>query len=134
MTNKRKTKINLGGKRPTFEEIALGHTFKLVGQGRIERPEAFHCAFCGGKGQNFCLIERDDGENYKVGANCLQRVGLALKKSTPKLKRIDKTSTPKKIEQETVQKKLEDEDVSIATGDEYDEDFFDEILDKLENK
>lgn len=136
MTKTRKTQLELKGKRPSFEDIALGHTFKLIGTHSLEGDERFHCAFCGGRGRHFCLIERDDGENYQVGASCLQRVGLVKKAGTAKLKKLKEDSKPthrEQVEKETIKKKLEDADVNVATDVEYDEDFFDEILKELEN-
>lgn len=88
------------GKRPSFEEVVVGHTFKLIGAGRIEEGNYYWCAFCGGRGKNYYEIRRDDASIFKVGERCLRLVGLA-KRDLPKPK-------PKKVTTRVVTVKKEE--------------------------
>ena len=88
------------GKRPSFEDIAIGHTFTLIGAGRMKEGDYYWCAFCGGRGKNYYEVRRDDAPTYKVGETCLRLVGLA-KRDLPKPK-------PKKVTARVVTVKKEE--------------------------
>lgn len=62
--------------RESFEKIVTGHAFKLLGRGVMPEGSHFWCAFCGGRGKYYVEIVRDDEKKYKVGANCVSKVGL----------------------------------------------------------
>ena len=75
--------------KQSFEEIVTGHKFKVVKEGKTEEGSHFWCAFCGGRGKNYIEIVRDDDKKYKVGRNCLSKVGLKPPEKPPKLVKKD---------------------------------------------
>lgn len=97
-------------KRPTFEEVTYDKTFKVVGAGDMPKGEHFWCAFCGGRGIHFVLLERNDGQAFKVGHTCIGKVGLELPKSVAKvtIKRVStEEKKPAKVEKEKKPAKVE---------------------------
>jgi len=105
--------VKLKAEKTEFETIAMGHKFKAVGQGKLdkEKDEHFWCQFCGGRGEKYVVIERDDGRRFLVGRTCLGRVGLEYVHSLPEatikksemVKRVapKKPATPKKVVRKT---------------------------------
>jgi len=100
-------------KRPTFEEVVFDATFKVVGAGDMPKGEHFWCSFCGGRGIHFVLLERNDGQAFKVGRTCLGRVGLELPKSVKKVtirrigiekKKAEEVKKPEKVEEKKPEK------------------------------
>jgi hypothetical protein len=83
--------------KKNFEDLVVGHTFKIEEAGRTDR---FQCAFCGVYGQNFVSIRRDDGLLLKVGKTCLRKIGLELPKSMM-LKKGKKAEEPAGVEVST---------------------------------
>lgn len=110
--NEKLVGLDLESKREPFEEIAVGHTFKLNGAGRAKEGDFFWCAFCGGRGKNYYEVERDDSATYQVGERCLGLVGLA-KRDLPKPK-------PKKVvrlKKKAVKEEMPEDDFSAEALD-----------------
>ncbi len=66
-------------KRPTYEEVVFDASFKIVGVEVLQQEEKYAwCSFCGGRLRHPVLLERNDGQAFRVGKTCIGRVGLEL--------------------------------------------------------
>jgi hypothetical protein len=120
-------------KKQTFEELTVGHTF-TYGKKEEKLPIGTHfwCAFCGGRGRQAYTVIRDDGVELKIGATCLQRVGLSAPSEPKKAKPEPVVASEPEVQTQpgpiTSEPEVQAEPEPVASDD------LDDIFDELEGK
>jgi len=105
--------------RIPFLELVTGHSFEVTDMGKMPKDEYFWCAFCGGRGQKFIEIKREDKKKFKVGGRCLGRIGLSKKDApqdlldskhphTVPVEAVNGNNTPPSKEKDILDDEIED--------------------------
>ena len=62
-------------KKIPFEDLVIGHKFKIIDVCSLPKGEHSWCDFCGGRLMYYVLLKREDGKKVKVGMSCVEKAG-----------------------------------------------------------